>query len=71
MLESLALWPLMANAGWTKEQVDWLVGRAKQELDDLSLKLYMPLSVNPIRSPEVRADSMLTMSRHVVWGRKR
>jgi len=60
MLESHALWPLMANAGWTKEQVDWLVDRAKQEIDDVSLRLYIPLSVELgfLNSSRLYADNV-------------
>ncbi|KAF1983327.1 S-adenosyl-L-methionine-dependent methyltransferase [Aulographum hederae CBS 113979] len=43
MLEAHALWPFIAHLGWTKEHVNYIVERAKVELEDLSLRLYIPL----------------------------
>jgi hypothetical protein len=43
MLESLSLLPFTAHLGWTREQVDTLVARARQELADPSLRPYIPL----------------------------
>jgi hypothetical protein len=36
---------LAATGAWSKEQVNWLTATAKQEARDVSLKLYMELSV--------------------------
>lgn len=36
---------LAATGAWSKEQVSWLTASAKQEARDVSLKLYIELSV--------------------------
>lgn len=39
---------LAATGAWTKEQVSWLTAAAKQEARDVSLKLYIELSVQSL-----------------------
>jgi hypothetical protein len=41
---------LAANGAWSKEQVGWLTATAKQEARDVSLKLYIELSVQFLTS---------------------
>ncbi|KAF2395718.1 S-adenosyl-L-methionine-dependent methyltransferase [Trichodelitschia bisporula] len=48
MLESHAMWPFTSRLGWTREQVVWLTERAKQEAEDVTLRLYIPLLVDDI-----------------------
>lgn len=43
MLESHAVWPFTQLAGWSREAVDSVVARARVELRDPRLKLYIPL----------------------------
>jgi hypothetical protein len=43
MLESHAIWPFTQLAGWSKEAVENLCVRARAELNDPRLKLYIPL----------------------------
>ena len=43
MLDSHAIWPFTQRLGWSREQVGWLIDRARIEARDESLKLYMPL----------------------------
>ncbi|KAF2733005.1 S-adenosyl-L-methionine-dependent methyltransferase [Polyplosphaeria fusca] len=43
LLDSLAIWPLTERLGWTAAQVDALTTAARRELEDVSLKLYIPI----------------------------
>lgn len=43
MIESHTLWPFIQRKGWNQEQVEWLVGQAKTEMEDHSKRLYIPL----------------------------
>lgn len=43
LLESHAIYPFTTCHGWTAQQVQWLRQRAEQELNDKSLKIYVPL----------------------------
>jgi hypothetical protein len=43
LLDSHAIWPFTARLGWRTEQVGWLTQEARQEMQDGSLKLYIPL----------------------------
>ncbi|KAF2836014.1 S-adenosyl-L-methionine-dependent methyltransferase [Patellaria atrata CBS 101060] len=43
MIESLAIYPFTQFAQWPKDRVDSLIQAARMELNNASLKLYMPL----------------------------
>jgi len=45
MLESLGTWPFCSVLGMSMEEVVALNNRAKQELRDSSLKLYLPMTL--------------------------
>lgn len=45
MLESLGTWPFCSVLGMSMEEVVDLNNRAKQELRDSSLKLYLPMTL--------------------------
>ncbi|KAF2113361.1 S-adenosyl-L-methionine-dependent methyltransferase [Lophiotrema nucula] len=43
LLDSFALWPLTERLNWTAAQVEALTHEAKRELEDTTLKLYIPI----------------------------
>ncbi|KAF2469693.1 S-adenosyl-L-methionine-dependent methyltransferase [Lindgomyces ingoldianus] len=43
LLDSLAIWPLTEKLGWTAAQVKILTDAARVEIQDVSLKLYIPM----------------------------
>ena len=43
MLDSLAVWPFTQRLGYTKDQVDAITRGARREMEDHSLRLYIPL----------------------------
>jgi len=43
LLESLGLWPLTTDLGWTKAQFDYLMTQVRAELQDVRLKLYIEM----------------------------
>lgn len=43
MLDALSLWPFTQRLGWSAAQVQDLTDRAREELQDARLKLYIPL----------------------------
>jgi hypothetical protein len=43
MLDSFAIWPFTEMLGWTAAQVQTLTAMARAEMQDLSLKLYIPV----------------------------
>ncbi|KAF2002376.1 UMTA methyltransferase [Amniculicola lignicola CBS 123094] len=45
LLDSLALWQLTERLGWTAAQVQVLTNAARAELQDVSLKLYVPVYI--------------------------
>ena len=45
LLDSHAIWLFTEKLGWRAEQVGWLTERARQEMQDSSLRLYLPLLV--------------------------
>ncbi|KAF1813552.1 S-adenosyl-L-methionine-dependent methyltransferase [Eremomyces bilateralis CBS 781.70] len=51
LLESHAIYPFTTCHGWTAEQVQWLRQRAEHEMNDLTLKIYVPLYVAWGRRP--------------------
>jgi hypothetical protein len=46
LLESLAIWPLTERLGWTSAQVEVLTNAARVELQDVGLRLYLPMLVH-------------------------
>lgn len=45
LLDSMAIWPLTEKLGWTAARVDALTNAARAEMNDLSLRLYVPVCV--------------------------
>jgi hypothetical protein len=43
LLTSLAIWPFTERLGWTVAQVESLAEAARAEIQDASLKLYIPV----------------------------
>ncbi|ORY00663.1 S-adenosyl-L-methionine-dependent methyltransferase [Clohesyomyces aquaticus] len=43
LLDSLAIWPITEKLGWTAAQVGYLTDAARLEIQDLTLKLYIPM----------------------------
>ncbi|KAF2684566.1 S-adenosyl-L-methionine-dependent methyltransferase [Lentithecium fluviatile CBS 122367] len=43
LLSSLAMWPFTVRLGWTAAQVEALADAARAEIQDASLKLYIPV----------------------------
>jgi hypothetical protein len=43
LLTSLAIWPFTERLGWTAAQVETLAAAARAEIQDPSLKLYIPV----------------------------
>jgi hypothetical protein len=43
LLSSLAIWPFTERLGWTAAQVEALADAARVEIQDVSLKLYIPV----------------------------
>ena len=43
LLDSLAIWPFVEHLGWTAAQVETLMQGVRAELEDESLRLYIPV----------------------------
>jgi hypothetical protein len=43
LLESLGLWPFTAHLGWTSAQFNYLMRQVREELQNIELKLYLPM----------------------------
>jgi hypothetical protein len=43
LLDSLGLWPFTAHLGWTAAQFDHLIQQIRVELQNVELKLYLPM----------------------------
>jgi hypothetical protein len=69
MLESHALLPLSQLEGWSAPHARVQIERARADLDNLALKLYIPLSVYFARASQVDANSCTGIAFGVVSGR--
>jgi hypothetical protein len=45
LLDSLGLWPFTQHLGWTASQFTELIDAIRIELQDVNLKLYVPMWV--------------------------
>lgn len=43
LLQALGLWPFTAQLGWTTAQFDGLIRQVRSELQDITLRLYLPM----------------------------
>jgi hypothetical protein len=43
LLASLGLWPFTSHLGWAVAQFDYLIQQVREELQDVELKLYLPM----------------------------
>jgi hypothetical protein len=43
LLASLGLWPFTSHLGWSVAQYDCLIQQVRGELQDVELKLYLPM----------------------------
>lgn len=43
LLDSLAIWPFTERLGWTRIQAETLTNAARAEIQDPSLRLYIPM----------------------------
>jgi hypothetical protein len=43
LLESLGLWPFVAQLGWSAAQFEYLLREVRMELQNDELKLYLPM----------------------------